>query len=622
MSLKNRIVVVIAILVIVIVSTGFISSYLAMTKSESRYDDLAINGNQQLWNLITVKQYTQMEPAIKSITRDRKLKKALVKKDYATVRENAKTAFNLLEGQKTLSSLQIIDTSGQVIFDALDSSSQNKINQLAKTVIEQKKILTSVTLNQQGKLQTELVFPITNRGKTVGAGSYSLTIDIAIKQLKERQGSQVYISTEDGTLISYSDIDVDNELANFDLPLNNTKHLSVTEKSNVYSTTILPILDISQNLLANIIILSDETNSYKSQQKINILSAIILLIITLAMLIFIYWYLNKALKPLHDISKSLHAVSEGDLTVSIEKTDKKDEISEIQRAICNTIKKLHYLISQISPLVLKVNTSSDQLNQAMLKNQKNIDLQKENISHVNASAQGVGTAIASISQFSDEMSGNSQDADDELKKGSTIIHQTIDSINNIASQVEETSVVINKLFEETETIGSVLDVIKGIAEQTNLLALNAAIEAARAGEAGRGFAVVADEVRTLAGKTQESTVEIEQMIERLRSGASAAVAEMENSQKEVTGCVDLANQTELSLGIITPKVGEIKDKSIEINQSIEEQTSAMEDINQNITSINQVAENSVEQNAEALKVSEILKKLSTNLEQLIEQFKL
>jgi len=339
------------------------------------------------------------------------------------------------------------------------------------------------------------------------------------------------------------------------------------------------------------------------------------------MLLFIYWYLNKSLKPLHDISKSLQAVSEGDLTVAIEKNEGQDEISEIQRAICNTIIKLHHLISQISPLVVKVNSSSDQLNQAMQKNQENIDLQKDNIGHVNSAAQGVATAVSSISQFSDEMSTHSYDADEELKKGSNIIHQTISSINNIASQVEEASTVINKLFEETETIGSVLDVIKGIAEQTNLLALNAAIEAARAGEAGRGFAVVADEVRTLAGKTQESTVEIEQMIERLRSGASAAVAEMDNSQKEVSGCVDLANKTELSLGIITPKVGGIKDKSIEINQSIEEQTSAIDDINTNITAINQVAENSVEQNAEALRVSETLKSLSTNLEQLIEQFK-
>jgi len=622
MSLKNRIVAVIALLAIVIVSTGFVSSYLTMGKSESRYNDLAINGNQQLWNLITQKQYTLMESGIKSITRDRKLKKALLKNDTTTVRENAGTAFNLLEGQKILTSLQVADSSGQVVFDAVNASAQTTVNQLAKMVVNKKKILTSINKNQRGDLQAELVFPITNRGKVIGAGSYSLNLDVAIKQLKERQGSQIYISTTEGNLFSHSEINVDEELGDLELPLADAKHLPISKDGNVYSTTILPVQDISQNLLANIVILSDETISYQSQQKINVSATVLLLLISLIMLVFIYWYLSKSLKPLHDISKSLRAVSEGDLTVAIEKNDRQDEISEIQIAICNTILKLHHLISQISPLVVKVNSSSEQLNQAMLKNQENIDLQKENISHVNSSAQGVGTAIASISQFSDEMSDNSQDADEELKKGGTIIHQTIASINNIASQVEEASSVINKLFEETETIGSVLDVIKGIAEQTNLLALNAAIEAARAGEAGRGFAVVADEVRTLAGKTQESTVEIEQMIERLRSGSSAAVAEMENSQKEVTSCVDLANKTELSLGIITPKVAGIKDKSIEINQSIEEQTSAIDDINQNITSINQVAENSVEQNAEALTVSETLKDLSTNLEKLIEQFKI
>jgi methyl-accepting chemotaxis protein len=621
MSLKNRIVAVIALLAIVVVSMGFISSYLKMTKSESRYNELAINGNQQLWNLITLKQYTLMGSGIKSITRDRKLKKALVKNDLAVVKENAKTAFNLLEGQKLLNSLQIIDASGKIVFDVQNPSAQNKINTLAKMVIKKKKILTSINLNHQGKLQTELVFPITNRGKVIGAGSYSLSINVAIKQLKERQGSQVYVSTIRGDLLSSSEINIDEELANLDLPLKEAKHLAISKNSNVFSTTILPIEDISKQLLANIIILSDDTISYKSQQKINVSAGILLLLISLIMLVFIYWYLNNALKPLHAISQSLQSVSEGDLTVSIDQNERQDEISEIQRAICNTIKKLHELISQVSPLVIKVNTSSDLLNQAVEKNQSNIDQQKNNISQVNLAASGVGSAVASISQFSDEMSKNSQDADEELKKGSTIIHQTIGSVNNIASQVDEASAVINNLFTETETIGSVLDVIKGIAEQTNLLALNAAIEAARAGEAGRGFAVVADEVRTLAGKTQESTVEIEQMIERLRTGASDAVSEMKNSQEEVTECVDLANKTELSLGIITPQVGEIKDKSIEINQSIDEQKSAIEDINQNISTIEQVAENSVEKNAEALEISHSLKELSTNLENLISQFK-
>ena len=621
MSFKNRIVAAVAIMAIVIVSMGFVSSYLKMAKSESRYDELSINGNQQLWNLIILKQYTLMESGIKSITRDRKLKKALVKNDLAMVKENAKTAFNLLEGQKVLNSLQIIDASGKIVFDAQNPAAQNKTNQLAKMVIEKKKTLTSINLSLQGKLQTELVFPITNRGKVIGAGSYTLNINVAIKQLKERQGSQVYISTMQDNLISSSEINIDDELANLDLPLNEAKHLAISKNNNVFSTTILPIEDISKQLIANIIILTDDTISYKSQQKINVSAAILLLLISLVMLVFIYWYLNNALKPLHAISQSLQSVSEGDLTVSIEQNKRQDEISEIQRAICNTIKKLHQLISQVSPLVIKVNSSSDLLNQAVEKNQSNIDQQKNNISQVNLAASGVGSAVASISQFSDEMSRNSQDADEELKKGGSIIHQTIDSVNNIASQIDEASTVINNLFTETETIGSVLDVIKGIAEQTNLLALNAAIEAARAGEAGRGFAVVADEVRTLAGKTQESTVEIEQMIERLRVGASNAVSEMKNSQEEVTECVDLANKTELSLGIITPKVGKIKDKSFEINKSIDEQKNAIEDINQNITTIEQVAENSVEKNAEALDISHSLKELSTNLENLISQFK-
>ncbi len=622
MNLKNKIVVTVIFMAIVIVVAGFISSYLKMAESESRYDELAIKGNQQLWNLIALNQYTEMKPNIKSITRDRKLKKAIDKKDRKYIEENAITTFNSLLGQEVISNLQLMDKKGKILFNAIDNNSSGIINLLSLKAIEEKKNQSSISLNSKEELQAELVFPITKRGKIIGAGSYSIKLDKGISVLKKGQNSEIYVSRQSGELISYSEIDLSNELSQFSLPLKDPEHIIIKKDGKAYSTTIMPIMGLDKKLLGNFITITDNTESYTSQKTINLTAIFLLIMISIVAVVFIYWYLGRALRPLSCISKSLTAVSEGDLTVTIKQSGGNDEIAEIQRAIANTILKLHELISQITPLVFEIHNSSEQLASAMETNQNNIRQQEDNISQVSNAAIGVESGILKISQNSDQMMNHSKETNIELGKGGQIINKTISSIKKIALQVQSSEKVVNKLSSETESIGSILSVIKGIAEQTNLLALNAAIEAARAGEQGRGFAVVADEVRSLAGKTQESTQEIEQMIEQIRSGVSSAVGEMKNSSDEVENCVDLANQTEVSLGIITPKVAEIETSNVEVNHSILEQKETVVGINKNISTISQLSENNVTGNSEAVKISSNLKDLSDKLDSMIVQFKI
>ncbi len=621
MNLKNRIVVTASLMAIIIASAGFISGLLKTDNAQKSYNELAINGSQQLWDLIILNQFEQMSPNIKLITRDRNLKKAIAKDDLAVINENAGTAYNLLSGQELISSMKLTDRQGKILFDATDTSQLSKINALSLQAIEQKKNVTSITLNAKGQLQTELAFPITQRGKVIGAGAFTLTLDNAVAALKQRQNSQIYISDNNHQLLSFSNVDLNHELETLELPFTQSKHLILEHGENIFSVTILPLNNFKQELLGNIIMLTDKTQSFQSQQNINVTAISLLIIISIISVAFIFWFLGQSLNPLHSISKSLKAVSEGDLTVTIEQSTRNDEIAEIQQAIGNTVQKLHALISQITPVVSEVNDSSEVLTQAMQSNQDNITRQQQNIEQLQNATLGVETAIGNISQYSEQVTQRSQETDKALENGSQIIHQTINAIKKIAAQVEHSSTVINKLSSDTDSITSILDVIKSIAEQTNLLALNAAIEAARAGEQGRGFAVVADEVRSLAGKTQESTQEIEQTIEQLRASADSAVSEMTSSHKQVQNCVDLANKTEESLAIITPKMAEINQNNIEINHSISEQRNAIEGINQNISTISQLSENNVEKNSEAVSISENLKQLSDKLDALIEQFK-
>ena len=194
-------------------------------------------------------------------------------------------------------------------------------------------------------------------------------------------------------------------------------------------------------------------------------------------------------------------------------------------------------------------------------------------------------------------------------------------MDKLASEIKQTGTVINKLEEDGVKIGAVLDVIRSIAEQTNLLALNAAIEAARAGEQGRGFAVVADEVRTLASRTQESTQEIQHMIESLQSGTAAAVIAMDSSRAQAQIGIEKISTAGDALMTITSGIEHINDMNTQIASASEEQNAVSEEINKNAVKISQIAETSANNSAQAQIASGELSRLAVDLQGMVSQFK-
>jgi len=232
---------------------------------------------------------------------------------------------------------------------------------------------------------------------------------------------------------------------------------------------------------------------------------------------------------------------------------------------------------------------------------------------------------ATVQEVSRNISGTAQAADDANKEtvtGSNVVSDAVEGVQKLAAQLESATNVIHQLEQDSEDINAVLDVIKGVAEQTNLLALNAAIEAARAGEQGRGFAVVADEVRTLAGRTQASTEEINQVIEKLQSGSCKAVEVMSKSRDDAHAVVDKAIKAGESLAIITTTVAHINDMSAQIASAAEQQSATSEEINRNIVNISGMANETATGAQQTAVASEELAKLGAELQTLVNEFQI
>ncbi len=325
--------------------------------------------------------------------------------------------------------------------------------------------------------------------------------------------------------------------------------------------------------------------------------------------------LQEANAAMDDIAKG-----EGDLTCSLNESGK-DEVSHLASGFNLFVAKIATVIKEIQPVSREVSQASESLGSIVNENARIAQQQHEE-------TDGVATAMNEMLSTTQEVANSAQqaamaagDANEKATTGQSTVGDTITSIGELASELENTVGLVNKLEQDTQQIGSVLDVIRGVAEQTNLLALNAAIEAARAGEQGRGFAVVADEVRTLATRTQASTDEIQQMIEQLQQGANRVVQSMEHTQGQSSATAEQAQAAGDSLNGIVEAINVITDMNHQIASAAEQQSKAADEINRNVTNISELAVETVSHNEQTSQASESLQQVGGQLEGLIGQFK-
>jgi len=355
-------------------------------------------------------------------------------------------------------------------------------------------------------------------------------------------------------------------------------------------------------LMAKTYQLDDATLAFLGQQLQQRLAQnrlhMVLLVTALATVFALIFYLYAGFfvstrTTLRRLGAMMDKVAAGDMTVTFV-AQSRDELGDLGQVFNGTVAKIHDLIERVGHTVSQVELQAGQVQAVSAQSNQAVSGQRSQIEQVATAMNQMSATAQEVARSAAAAVSSAQSVNDETVSGRALVQSQQGGIARLAAEIDDSVRVINQLAADSQSISSVLEVIKSIAEQTNLLALNAAIEAARAGDQGRGFAVVADEVRTLARRTQHSTEEIEQMISRLHSGVGAAVKAMGSSHEMANGTVGQSEKVQQALENILGAVGMIVDQNQQIAAAVEQQTAVAHDIDQNIVEINRAGEHAAQ----------------------------
>ncbi|MBK5353002.1 methyl-accepting chemotaxis protein [Pseudomonas sp. TH41] len=375
------------------------------------------------------------------------------------------------------------------------------------------------------------------------------------------------------------------------------------------------LLDVSKKLIAS------QTNVRDSDAASARNMLLLATALALAFGILAAWAITRQIViPLSQTLKVAERVAAGDLTLNLI-SERRDELGQLQRAMQSMTLGLRELIGGISDGVTQIASAAEELSAVTEQTSAGVNSQKVETDQVATAMNEMTATVQEVARNAEEASEAAVAADQQAREGDKVVGEAIAQIERLALEVGNSTEAMGQLKRESDKIGSVLDVIKSVAQQTNLLALNAAIEAARAGEAGRGFAVVADEVRSLAQRTQKSTEEIEELIVGLQTGTQQVATIMDNSRSLTDSSVELTRRAGGSLESITRTVSAIQAMNQQIAAAAEQQSAVAEEINRSVLNVRDVSEQTSAASEETAASSVELARLGTHLQMLVNKFK-
>jgi methyl-accepting chemotaxis protein len=348
---------------------------------------------------------------------------------------------------------------------------------------------------------------------------------------------------------------------------------------------------------------------------------VLLIVATVLTLLFAWLLTNSITRPISQALSAAETIAEGNLTHPV-KVDGTDEAGRLLAAMHKMQEKLRDTLQSISGSADQLASAAEELNAVTDEGARGLARQNDEIEQAATAVNEMTSAVEEVARNAISTSDASKNATSSAGDGRDLVQETVSAIERMSSDVQATADLVGNLAEESRDIGKVLDVIRGLADQTNLLALNAAIEAARAGEAGRGFAVVADEVRALAHRTQQSTSEIERMIGSIQGGTEKAVGSMRNSTERAASTLSIAKGAGLALDTINTAIVEINERNLVIASAAEEQAQVAREVDRNLVNIRDLSAQSSDGASQTSAASGELTRLAVDLNGLVSRFRL
>ncbi|KAE9644527.1 methyl-accepting chemotaxis protein [Pseudomonas sp. PB103] len=480
-----------------------------------------------------------------------------------------------------------------------------------------------------GQLIISIATASKKAGQSVGVVGGDLSLQSLVDTLAARDFDgmgYVFLVSADGKILVHPDkalvMKSLKEAYPQDTPRISSDFSEVTVDGKTRIVTFAPIKGLpSVNWYIGLSVDKDQAFAMLSQFRT---SAVIATIIAVAIIIALLGMLIRLLiQPLHVMTRAMEDIAdgEGDLTKRLTIVNN-DEFGILGTAFNRFVERIHSSIREVSSATGQVNEVALRVVAASNSSMYNSDQQASRTSSVAAAINQLGAAAQEIARNAAQASNQASDARGLAEDGQQVVDRSIKAMNQLSSMLSASSSNIESLNSKTVNIGQILEVITSISQQTNLLALNAAIEAARAGEAGRGFAVVADEVRNLAHRTQESAQQVQTMIEELQVGARESVSTMSDSQRHSQDSVEIANLAGERLNSVTQRIGEIDGMNQSVATATEEQTAVVESINVDITEINTLNQEGVENLQATLRACSDLEQQASRLKQLVGSFRI
>ena len=393
----------------------------------------------------------------------------------------------------------------------------------------------------------------------------------------------------------------------------NTELLNNSEQVNA---VLARLLDINNKMA---LVTNDQA---KDQYDLAFKLVVSLLILATALTVLFAWLLTRSITlPISQALQAAEEVAEGNLTRPI-KVDGNDETGRLLAAMAKMQDKLRDTLQRIAGSATQLASAAEELNAVTDESARGLTQQNNEIEQAATAVNEMTSAVEEVARNAVSTSEASRNATTSAGDGRDLVQETVSAIERMSGDVQATATLIGELANESRDIGKVLDVIRGLADQTNLLALNAAIEAARAGEAGRGFAVVADEVRALAHRTQQSTSEIERMIGSIQAGTEHAVDSMRNSTERAESTLNIAKGAGMSLDTINTAIVEINERNLVIASAAEEQAQVAREVDRNLVNIRDLSVQSATGASQTSAASSELSRLAVDLNGMVGRFRL